>query len=143
MNLRRNFQALLIIVIAMAFAAPAAYSQGWGRGRRARIYNPATETTVRGTVANVKTTTGQRGWAGIHLDLKTLSGTFDVHVGPSAFLAAKHFTFAKGDRIQVTGSKVTLQGHEAIIAREIKKDGKVLTLRNAQGIPEWAGGPRR
>ncbi len=80
---------------------------------------------------------------GTHLDLKTGSGTFDVHLGPSGFLAAKNFKFAKGDQVEVTGSKVTFEGHDAIIAREVKMGGKVLTLRDAQGIPEWSGGRRR
>jgi DNA/RNA endonuclease YhcR with UshA esterase domain len=143
MNSRRNLEVLLIIVAAIAFAVPAAYAQGVARRGRGRLYVPSAETTVTGTVAEVNTIPGRRGQTGTHLDLKTESGTLDVHVGPSAFLAAKHFTFAKGDRIEVTGSKVMHQGHEAIIAREIKMNGKTLTLRNAQGIPEWAGGWRR
>ncbi len=112
---------------------------GMGGGR---MYNPSTEATVNGTVEQVRTISGGRGWGGIHLDLKTESGTLDVHLGPSAYLSSKGFQFAKGDKVEVTGSKVTVQGHEAIIAREVKEGGKVLTLRNAQGIPQWSGGRR-
>jgi hypothetical protein len=32
---------------------------------------------------------------------------------------------------------------EALLGREITKDGKTLVLRNAQGIPQWSRGPRR
>jgi len=108
------------------------------------MYNPATETTVKGTVEEVTTIPGRRGGgAGTHLDLKTESGTFDVHLGPSAFVAGKNFTFAKGEQVEVTGSKVKYEDHDTIIAREVRADGKVLTLRNAQGIPQWSGGPPR
>lgn len=106
------------------------------------MYNPSTETTVKGTVEKVNTISGGGRWGGTHLELKTESGILDVHLGPSDFVSSKGFQFAQHDRIQVTGSKVTYQGHPAIIAREVKMHDKVLTLRNAQGIPEWAGGRR-
>ncbi len=57
----------------------------------------------------------------------------------AAFVSDKGFSFAKGDAVEVTGSKVTLTGKEYVIAREVVKDGKTLTLRDKNGIPEWAG----
>jgi hypothetical protein len=39
----------------------------------------------------------------------------------------------------VVGSKVTMAGQEVVIAREIKKGDQVLTLRDAKGVPLWAG----
>ena len=143
MNSKSGSTVMVIAAAVIVWAVPSAYCQGMGGGKGGgRIYNPSTETTVNGTVEQVRTISGERGWGGTHLDLKTESGTFDVHLGPSAFLSSKGFQFAKGDQVEVTGSKVTFQGHEAIIAREVKKGGKVLTLRNAQGIPEWSGGRR-
>lgn len=142
---QRVVRVLTVLTTAIVCTVPAAYCQGMGQSRGGRFYNPSTETTVTGTIEEVRTVPSRsgRGWGGTHLDLKTESGTFDVHLGPSAFLAAKNFTFAKGDQVEATGSKVTYQGHDAIIAREVKMGGKVLTLRNAQGIPQWSGGRRR
>ncbi len=142
MNPRRGIGMLPGAAILFACAVPSAYCQGMGMGRPGRMYNPRTETTVSGAVEEVKTYTRDRGWGGTHLDLKTDSGTFDVHVGPTHYITSKGFKFAKGDKVEVTGSKVTFGDHEAIIAREIKKGGKTLTLRDAQGIPEWAGSRR-
>ncbi|MDI6852119.1 MAG: hypothetical protein QME75_00745 [Deltaproteobacteria bacterium] len=45
---------------------------------------------------------------------------------------------AAGDRLEVTGSRITYQGNPAIIASEVKKGDKALKLRDAQGIPAWA-----
>jgi len=144
MNPRRVLGILLIFAAVTVSTAPVAYSQmGAARGKGGRLYNPASETTVKGTVEEVKTISRGRGWGGTHLDLKTESGTFDVHLGPSGFLKKQNFKFAKGDQIEVTGSKVKYQGHDAIIAREVKIGAKVLTLRDAQGIPEWSGRGRR
>ncbi|MCL5005113.1 MAG: hypothetical protein M1404_01155 [Acidobacteria bacterium] len=139
---RVSFSAVLVLVAGLAL--PFAYAQkGPGPGGRARIYNPATETTVKGTVEEVKTISGRHGWNGTHLTLKTADKTFDVHLGPAAFLKEKGFSFAKGDQIEVTGSKTEYGGSEAIIAREVKKGDKKLVLRNEQGIPQWSGGRRR
>jgi hypothetical protein len=72
----------------------------------------------------------------LYLDLKSDSGNFRVFLGPPWFVESKNFKFANGDQVEVTGSKA---GKSMIIAREVKKDGQVLTLRNAQGVPEWSG----
>lgn len=123
---------------------PFAYAQrGPGPGQRARMYNPANETTVKGTVEEVKAVTGRRGWKGTHLTLKTADKTFDVHLGPAPFLKEKGFNVAKGDQIEVTGATADFKGSEALIAREVKKDGETLVLRDAQGIPKWSRGWRR
>ena len=111
--------------------------------RGMRNYDPSTETTVKGTVEEVKQVSGQHGWNGTHLMLRTEAGQMDVHAGPSSYIAAQGFSFAKGDQIEVLGSKVELGGSEALIAREIKQGDKTLMLRNAQGIPQWSGGRRR
>ena len=75
--------------------------------------------------------------------LKTDKETLEVRLGPTTFLEKEKFTFAKGDQIEVTGSKVKIEGADALIAREVKKGGKTLTLRDAQGVPAWSGGRRR
>lgn len=143
MKARRLATVALVFASVIVCTAPVAFAQtGMGRRRASRLYNPATVTTIKGTVGEVNTTSGRRGWNGIHLLLKAESGTYDVHLGPSAYLKEKNFKFSKGDQIEVTGSKVKFQNQEAIIAREVKMGGKALILRNAQGIPEWAGGRR-
>jgi hypothetical protein len=125
---------VLIMVIAALFATMV-LAQGRGGGRK---YNPATETTVKGTVEDVQQLSGKGGGGtGTHLTLKTDAGTLDVHVGPTSFLTAQQVSFAKGDQIEVTGSKVNT---DTLIAREIKRGDKVLTLRDKQGIPAWSQG---
>jgi hypothetical protein len=66
-----------------------------------------------------------------------------VHAGPSWFLAEKQTEFSKAEPIEVTGSRVKIGETEALIAREINKGDKTLTLRNAQGIPVWSRGRRK
>jgi hypothetical protein len=129
----------IITMLLVACLAGSAFAQVGSNARR--LYDPNTETTVKGTVEKV-TEIGDQGWTGTHLSLRTNEQTYDVHVGPSAYVAKSGFAFRAGNPIEVTGSKIKVGGSDAIVAREIKKDGKVLTLRNRRGIPNWSRGPR-
>jgi hypothetical protein len=103
------------------------------------MYDPSTEDTLQGTVSAVTTITGRGGWNGVHFSLRTSDGAYDVHVGPSAYVSQSGFTVSDGDRVEVVGSRVVFEGAKALIAREIRKNGKVLSLRDKQGFPLWSG----
>lgn len=136
----KQWNSLFIgLSVLLALIATIAVAQG---GYGGRMYDPKTEVTVKGTVEDVQQHTGKQGWSGTHLTLNTDASVLNVHVGPSSYIAQKQFSFAKGDKIEVVGSKATINGKDALLAREITKDGKTLVLRNAQGVPEWAGGRR-
>ena len=128
-------KSCLYVTIAFLFGLSAS---GQNPGNRGRLYDPATETTIKGNVDQV--TQPSRGrMSGTHLFVKTDAMTVEVALGPTVFINDKGFSFAKGDAVEVTGSKVTLSGKEYVIAREVVKDGKSLTLRDKNGIPAWAG----
>ncbi len=118
---------------------------GWGPGERyGRLYNTATVETLSGEVTRVDRFMPGRGMGyGVHLNLKTATETIDVHLGPSWYVEQQGLVFAPGDKVEVTGSRITYQGKPAVIAREVKKGDKVLQLRDAQGVPAWAGAGRR
>jgi hypothetical protein len=128
--------SLGIGVVLLTTLAGAA--QGPGSGRMMRMYDPATETTIKGTVEEVKQATCGR-MMGTHVVLKIGEKTTEVMLGPSTFITGKGFSFAKGDALEVTGSRVTMNGISYIIAREVVKDGKPLTLRDKTGKPQWSG----
>ncbi len=129
--------ARIAAMIAVAMVALFGYAQMQQGGRK---YNPATEVTVSGVVDDVVQSQGKRGRTGTHVVLKSGSEVLNVHLGPSAFLGSNNFTVAKGDKIEVTGSKIQFDGKDVVIAREVKKADQVLTLRDAQGLPKWRGG---
>jgi hypothetical protein len=124
-------------MLALPLAVPA-LAQGPGRHGRAAHYNPATEVRETGTVEDVREVGGYRGWLGIHILLKTDKEDLDVHFGPTAFLAENKFTFAKGDHIEVFGSRVRVGATDALLVREAQKYSKTLVLRDANGIPGWS-----
>ncbi|MGH9681644.1 MAG: hypothetical protein ACRD4Y_16990 [Candidatus Acidiferrales bacterium] len=140
--IRQIIPYLALPALFLLAAAGPIHAQTYPPARSSPVYDPATEVTLNGTIEAVKQVKGPRGWAGTHLSLKTDTGTIDVHAGPSWFLARNKVSLQKGDEIEVTGSKVKFNGSDAVIVRELKKDGTTVTLRNAQGIPAWSRGRR-
>jgi hypothetical protein len=127
-------------LVATLLVAPRAWPQmGPGMGYGPGLYDSSTEITVRGVVEEVQNSAYPGQWAGTHVSLKTDKGTYDVRLGPTPFLSQNNFSIAKGDTLSVAGSKLNIQETDFLIAREVTKDGKTLTLRNAQGFPAWAG----
>jgi hypothetical protein len=96
-------------------------------------------TTITGTIQKVTGGPNRCGWKGTHLALQTKDALYDVRVGPTYFVMKNGFDFSAGDKVEVTGQAMSFNGDRAIIAQQIKKDGKVLTLRDADGVPLWAG----
>jgi hypothetical protein len=69
--------------------------------------------------------------------LKTEAGTLQVHIAPVRFLRGNGLTFNKGDQIEVVGSMVSYQGHDALIARKITRDNRTVAFRQPNGKPIW------
>jgi hypothetical protein len=141
---------MVAILAVGALSATAAVAQGYGgagsgspRGSGPRFFDPATVTTVSGEVLAVNAVQYGRRGGGVHVDLKTGTDVVDVHLGPSWYLDQQKTKVAKGDALEVTGSKVALRGKPALIAQTVKKGSDVLTLRGAKGVPVWAGQGRR
>ena len=134
----------LVLMASMAVAAPWKGwrgSGGWGMGGAyQRQYNPATMESVSGEVMSVDKVMPMKGMdSGIHLMVKTATETVSVNLGPSWYIERLDTKIAKRDKVEVKGSRVTVDGKPAIIAAEVKKGDAVLKLRDDSGIPAWAG----
>ena len=101
-------------------------------------YDPATETKITGTVDELKQVPGAD--EGTHFYLVSGDKKILIHVGPDKFLKEIEASFAKGDKVEVVGSKVkSSEGEDEILAREITKDNNSITLRDKKGEPAWHG----
>ena len=86
-------------------------------------YDPATVVDLLVVVTEVRAATGENGLDGVRLVARTEADTtIDVYLGPASFLKEFEITFAKGDRIQIIGSKVKFAGGSIVLAREVRKD---------------------
>ena len=100
-------------------------------------YNAANETTIKGTVEDIKVVPG--AMEGIHLTLKNDTDTILVHVAPEKFLKEMDTEFAKGDQLEILGCKIKAEdGTDELLARQIVKSGNQLLLRDKKGTPIWA-----
>lgn len=129
-------------ILTLILAGSVWAQQGMGRKTVGRIYNPQTVETITGKVVSVNPSS-RGGYQGVHLTVKTDKETIAVHLGPKWYLDKQQMTFAPNDALEITGSRVTVGGQTAIIAKTVKKGSQVLTLRDANGIPAWAGQGRR
>jgi alanine racemase len=161
MNTRFQHKRVLPLILVAVFgfsigAANFAWAQpgmgsGGGQGRGyvagdpySRMYNPKTVETLGGEVVSVdKFAPGRKMSYGVHFTLKTDKEAIPVHLGPSWYMEKQAVVLASGDKVEVTGSRITYEGNPTIIAAEVKKGGQVLKLRDATGVPVWAGQGRQ
>ena len=101
--------------------------------------DPATEATYKGTVEEITDRVCPvSGGMGSHLLLKLADGkTIEVHLATVKFVKMYELVFAKGDQIEVTGSKVKFEGVDTIFAREIKRGTDTFVFRDKDGKPIW------
>jgi hypothetical protein len=138
---RRNTILILFVGISLGLVAVAAAQGPMGKGMPR--YDPATVETVKGTVEELKLMSFGRArlGGGLHLLVNTGQQTVEVHLGPQFYLEENDFNLEPGDTVEVTGSRLTLAGKPALIAREIQAGESRLELRREDGTPLWAGGP--
>ncbi|MBS1853484.1 MAG: hypothetical protein JST79_21510 [Acidobacteria bacterium] len=131
-----------MIGIALLFAVmtgPAWTQQNAADNSAVPKYNKATEAVFKGVVQEVR----ERhcpisGSLGEHFLLKVADGsTIEVHITTVKFMKDYGFSFAKGDEVEVTGSKVKFEGVDTILAREIKRGNDVFAFRDKDGNPVW------
>lgn len=144
----------LFIMAVLLFSASLSYaatepkwsgSGGWsGDSRFNRMYDQGSVEAVKGEVVSIDRVSPARGMSpGIHISLKTSSGVLPVHLGPAWYLENQDIKISAGDRIEVVGSRVDIDGNPSIIAASVIKGDQKLTLRDEKGFPAWAGWRRR
>lgn len=118
---------------------------GWGPGDPyGRTFDPRSVVTVSGEVVAVEQSVPLRGMhAGVHLKLRSGKETLTVHLGPAWFIERQDVELAPKDRLEVTGSRVTIDGKPVVIAAEVARGDQVLKLRDRDGRPVWAGWHQR
>jgi hypothetical protein len=134
--------SILVPCLAAAQPGPAPTRRGGPHDGRAEMYmryfDSKTVTTVEGEVVKLERIPHpSMQVTGVHATVKTAGGVLDVHLGPSWFIDNQDFQLAAGQKVTVTGSKVTIDGKASLIATEVKTDDQVLKLREADGTPVW------
>jgi hypothetical protein len=125
----------LLQLAVIALVATSAFSQSPPR------YDTATETTVKGTVGELKLVPPTGGKPIAYLVTKTgpdkEKDMVQIFLCPKSFLDQLGIAFKADEMIEVKGSKVKQDGADLILAREMVKEGETLTFRFPDGKPAW------
>jgi hypothetical protein len=132
MNMSGPIVKSLVNVAAILSLAVPAFSQA------APKYDPATETTFKGVVEELKIVPPTGGKPIAYLVLKD-STDAEIFLCPKKFLDDVGVVFKADDPIEITGSKIKQNGSDLTLAREVVKvnGGETLTLRFKDGRPAW------
>ena len=100
-------------------------------------YDPGTEAKFKGTVAELKIPEKGAEKEIEHLTVKNGADSWDLYLCPKYFIDEMGISFAKGDEISFTGSKVKDGDAEMILTRELIKGTDTLVFRDDKGKPVW------
>src|ERR1700689_92897 len=118
-------------IAAITFLTATAFSQA------APKYDPATESTFKGVVQELKFVPPTGAKTSAYLVLKGSPEAVEVFLCPKKFLDDMGVLFKADDAVEVTGSKIKQDGADLTVAREVTKGGDTLTLRFKDGKPAW------
>lgn len=153
--MERNFGILLAVVfsIILIFSTDSLAQRGmkwqggggWSMGSKyGRMYDLKTKETITGTVISLERIVPMKGMSyGVHLTVTTGRENVSVHLGPAWFIENQDVKIEPNDKLEVTGSRINLEGKPVIIAAEVKKGKHTLKLRDESGFPIWSGWRRR
>jgi len=129
---------LVVLLLASSSASLAVIPEKAAQAEEQPRYDPATVIDVMAKVTDTRETPRGSPLSGVHLTVKAESETMDVYLGPTDFLKQFEIRFAKGDEIQVIGSKVKLtSGASVVLTREVRRDTTTLYCRRKGGEPNW------
>jgi DNA/RNA endonuclease YhcR with UshA esterase domain len=136
-TLRRTL--LVLAFGALAVLAAPGQTQKKSEDHAVPRYDPAQEVKIKGEVVEVKNYDCPiSGTMGAHLALRTAEGVVEVHLGPSAYLKEYQMAFAKGDKVEVLGNKVTFHDAPAVLVRRVTREQNDYFFRDAKGRPLWS-----
>lgn len=101
-------------------------------------YNVKTELNFSGTIAKVRDLPAGNALAGIYVTIQARAETLEVYLGPADFVKLMKLNVRPGLRdVGVTGSKVRYEGNDLVLARELRFENLVFSLRDEKGVPNW------
>ena len=133
----RTFKCAVFVLAALiGLSVPGWAASGSLGGLPA--YDLKAEVVVKGVVTEVTTHPDWMGWNGTSVTLQTRDGVSNrVMIATADFLKFLDFTIAQGDTLEVTGAWVTVEGSTVLLARTVRKERVVISVRDPNGRPNW------
>ncbi len=134
---RRNI--LLLVLVAIFAGTPARAQKSQPNDATPPKYDLHTETKIKATIEEVKLPPKGSEKEIVHLQVKEGTNSMDIYLCPKSFFDDMGMSFAKGDGITITASKVKQGETDVFLAREIVKGSNdTFVLRDGKGEPVWS-----
>ncbi len=98
-------------------------------------YSINEEVTLKGTISSVVTKPTHGMIMGGHLMVNTSTGTVDASLGTLALRDKQTTLFNTGQQVEVTGIMKQIKGQPVFLARTVKADNQLYSVRNEHGFP--------
>lgn len=129
---------LLSVSISLGFCFTSSVAQDAAQtDHGAPKYDQKTEAKTKGVVDDIKVLVLGSRKDFVELVVKSGDDKVSIFVCPKPFQDEMGITFAKGDEILVTGSKVKQEEADVILARELVKGTDTLMFRDGKGNAVW------
>lgn len=122
------------------------YNNGYcqnGNNGKMPFYDLKSEVKINGTMESFEVFRGRGARGGLEITLNDGKDKQIVHVGPTWYLDDLNLDVNNGDKLEVFGSKIEVNGKTIILASKITQNGKTYSLRDKYGFPKWSGRNRK
>ena len=138
-NYSSSVVVCLLVIICSAIGIAQKENDGWEDGSKFNsLFNTKTIDTVFGEIVSLDIVKPTNGMSyGIQLIVKTKTDTLTAILCPTWFTKCLNICLKANDKIEIEGSRVTLNNKPIMIGARIICNGIILKMRNDKGHPIW------
>ena len=133
----RALRVLWVPLLLLVWASPGLSQKAPPQDVSLPKYDLLTETKTDGVIDEVNQLSVGKRKDFTELIIKRGDDKLHIYVCPKPFQDEIGLSLGKGDRIEVTGSKVKQEASEVILARQMVKGTDTLMFRDDKGNPVW------
>jgi hypothetical protein len=130
-SIRIGIRTALLVISTLLLSVAFSSAQS------APKYDPSTEAKFKGTVEDLKLPPKGSEKQIAYMVIKSGTDEIEIYLCPKSYMDDMGVSFAKGDEIAFTGSKVKEGTTDMVLAREVVKGTDTLVLRDDKGNPVW------
>ena len=124
----------LMALVCLALPAGAQTEPSTAKFSSPLSYDVSKEITLSGTASSLLAKPESGMVMGAHLLIATNSGPVDASLGWFALRGKDALSVNPGQGVAVTGVMKTINNRQVFLARTVKVDGQVFTVRNEHGL---------
>ncbi len=116
-------------------------SDGWGlAGRYEQYFNKYNLQTFTGKITTIDTLAPFRDMSyGVQMTIEKDNRQHTIHLGPGWYIIYQDMGLTVGNEVEVRGCETSIEGKKVVMASYVKQlsKGRILRLRDEEGIPYW------